>query len=190
MGSASRSSRNFPRGEGEIDRSITLRPIEADDEAFLYRVYAATREAELARVEWDAAQREAFLRQQFAAQHRYYQEHYADTAFQVILVDGRAAGRLYVARWPDEIRIVDIALLPEHRNARIGTALLRELLAEGTRAGKPVSIHVERFNPALRLYERLGFRARGIRRGYYTDNREDALIMWRDPEPQPAGRRD
>ena len=158
MGSAARSSRDRRRGEGEIERSITLRPIGADDEAFLYRVYAAIREAELAQVAWDAAQREAFLRQQFAAQHRYYQEHYADTAFQVILVDGRPAGRLYVARWPDEIRIVDIALLPEHRNAGIGTALLRELQAEAARADKPLRIHVEIFNPARSLYERLGFR--------------------------------
>ena len=158
MGNASRSSGNRRRGEGEIDRSITLRPIGADDEAFLYRVYAATREAELAKVEWDAAQREAFLWQQFTAQHRYYQEHYADTAFQVILVDGRPAGRLYVARWPDEIRIVDIALLPEARDAGSGAGLVRELQAEATRAGKPLRMHVEIFNPARRLYERLGFR--------------------------------
>jgi ribosomal protein S18 acetylase RimI-like enzyme len=158
VGSASRLSWNRRRGEDEIEWSITLRPIEADDEAFLYRVYAATRAAELAQVEWDAAQREAFLRQQFTAQHRYYQEHYADTAFQVVLVDGRPAGRLYVARWPEEVRIVDIALLPEHRHAGIGTALLRELQAEAARAGKPLRIHVEVFNPARRLYERLGFR--------------------------------
>ena len=140
-----------------MDKAITLRPIEPDDEEFLYRVYAGTREVELAQVDWDAAQKEAFLHMQFTAQHQYYQEHYAGAAFQVILADGRPAGRLYVARWLDEIRIVDIALLPEYRNAGIGTALLRDLLAEGARAGKPVSIHVERFNPALRLYERLGF---------------------------------
>ncbi len=140
-----------------MDKAITLRPIEPDDEEFLYRVYAGTREVELAQVDWDAGHKEAFLRMQFTAQHQYYQEHYAGAAFQVILADGRPAGRLYVARWPDEIRIVDIALLPEHRNAGIGTALLRDLLAESARAGKPVSIHVERFNPALRLYERLGF---------------------------------
>ncbi len=143
--------------EATATMNVTLQPIQPGDEEFLYRVYASTREAELALVDWDAAQKEAFLRMQFTAQHQYYQEHYAGAAFQLILVDGQPAGRLYVARWPDEIRIVDIALLPEYRSAGIGTALLKELLAEGARAGKPVSIHVERFNPALRLYERLGF---------------------------------
>ena len=66
-------------------------------------------------------------------------------------------GRLYVARWQDEIRIVDIALLPPYRNTGLGTTILRDLLAEAAVAHKPVRIHVEKFNPALRLYERLGF---------------------------------
>ena len=140
-----------------MDKVITLRPIAPGDEELLYRVYASTREDELAQVDWTAAQKEAFLRMQFTAQHRYYQEHYAGAAFQVILADGHPAGRLYVARWPDEIRIVDIALLPAYRNAGIGSTLLRDLQAEAEGAGKPLSIHVERFNPALRLYQRLGF---------------------------------
>ena len=76
---------------------------------------------------------------QFTAQHQYYQEHYIGADFQVILADGHPAGRLYVARWPDEIRIVDIALITAYRNAGIGAALLKDLLAEGARAGKPVS---------------------------------------------------
>ena len=94
---------------------------------------------------------------QFDAQARYYQEHYADAAFSVILLDAQPVGRFYVARWPEEIRIVDIALLPEYRDAGIGTSLLKALISESEGAGKPLSIHVERFNPALRLYERHGF---------------------------------
>lgn len=65
---------------------------------------------------------------------------------------------LYVSRWSEEIRIVDIALLPDSCNRGIGTALLRQLQAEAQASGKPLRIHVERFNPALPLYERLGFR--------------------------------
>ena len=68
-------------------------------------------------------------------------------------------GRLYVARWPTEIRIVDIALLPEHRNRGTGSALLAGLMEEAATAVKPLTIHVERFNPALGLYQRLGFSA-------------------------------
>jgi ribosomal protein S18 acetylase RimI-like enzyme len=84
----------------------------------------------------------------------------------VILVDGKPAGRLYVHRRPSEIRIVDIALLPKHRGNGVGTRLLEDLLAEGDGAGKSVTIHVERMNPALRLYERLGF-ALGEDKGVY-----------------------
>jgi GNAT superfamily N-acetyltransferase len=141
--------------------SLALRPIRPDDEAFLYRVYASTRAEEMAVVPWTEAEKTAFLRMQFAAQHRYYQEQFPDAAFDVILCDGRPVGRLYVHRRADEICIVDIALLPEHRGAGLGSALLGELLAEADRAGKPVRIHVERFNPALRLYQRLGFRHAG-----------------------------
>ena len=106
---------------------------------------------------WDDAQKEAFLRSQFEAQDAWWREHYADASFDVVLVDGEPAGRLYVHRGETEIRIVDIALLPEYRGGGIGTRLLDELLAEADSAGKSVTIHVERMNPALRLYERLGF---------------------------------
>lgn len=137
--------------------AITLRPIVSDDRSFLLAVYASTRQLELAAVEWEAAQKAAFVAMQFEAQHAYYQEHYAGAAFDVILVDGQPAGRLYVAREADEIRIVDIALLPDFCNRGLGTTLLRGLQSEAAAAGKPLRIHVERFNPALRLYERLGF---------------------------------
>lgn len=138
--------------------SITLRPVSSGDEGFLYEVYASTRQEELAPLPWTEAQKGAFLRMQFDAQSRHYHEHFPDAAFLVVVREGRPAGRLYVDRRPEGIRIIDIALLPEHRGAGIGTALLEELLAEGDRRGKPVSLHVEHFNPAMRLYERLGFR--------------------------------
>jgi ribosomal protein S18 acetylase RimI-like enzyme len=136
---------------------IGRRPVVEDDDAFLCRLYGSTREAELTLVDWDDAQKAAFVRMQFDAQRAYYDEHYVDASFEVILVDGEPAGRLYVARWPEEIRIVDIALLPAYRNRGIGSSLVRDLLDEGAASGEPVTIHVERFNPALNLYARLGF---------------------------------
>jgi ribosomal protein S18 acetylase RimI-like enzyme len=139
--------------------AISLRSVRPDDRAFLLSVYASTREPELASVVgWDAAQKSAFVRMQFDAQHAYYQEHYAAASFDIILVGGQPAGRLYFERALEEFRIIDIALLPEYCNRGIGTRLLRELQAEAAAAGKPLRIHVERFNSALRLYERLGFR--------------------------------
>lgn len=94
---------------------------------------------------------------QFDAQDAWWHENYAEATFDVILADGEPAGRLYVHRGRSEIRIVDIALLPEQRGKGVGTRLLEDLLAEGDAGAKRVTIHVERMNPALRLYDRLGF---------------------------------
>ena len=109
-------------------------------------------------MDWDEGQKAAFVQMQFTAQHRYYLEQYAKAAFLIILRDGVPAGRLYVDRRPTDIRIIDIALLPEYRGRGIGSLLLKQVLTEAAQTDKRVSIHVERFNPAMRLYERLGFR--------------------------------
>ena len=106
---------------------------------------------------WSDAEKAAFLEMQFDAQDRWYRVQYPQATFDVVVVDGEPAGRLYVNRGEGEVRIVDIALLPDHRGRGIGGSLLRTLLAEADAGGKSVTIHVERLNPALRLYESLGF---------------------------------
>jgi ribosomal protein S18 acetylase RimI-like enzyme len=137
--------------------AATLRPAREDDAPFLFRVYASTRSQELARLNWSEAEKDAFLRMQFAAQTQHYREHYAGARFDVIECGGEPAGRLSVLRAAGEIRLVELALLPPHRGRGVGTRLLRELLAEAAAAGLPVRVHVERTNPALLLYSRLGF---------------------------------
>jgi len=137
--------------------SPTLRPARPDDEGFLYQVYASTREEELAQTGWDDAQKEAFLRMQFSAQHTYYHDQFPDAEYSVILSCDNPVGRLYVHRREDEIRIVDIALLPDHCGNGIGSMILNELMDEASKSGKPIQIHVEKFNPALELYKRMGF---------------------------------
>ena len=147
--------------------TLRLRPMRPEDQEFLCRLYASTREEELSMVDWPEHQKEAFLRMQFTAQHAYYQEHYAEASFQVVELDGKPVGRLYVQPWPDEIRLVDISLLPETRGSGLGSSLLRELMAEAEASARPLTIHVEKFNRALRLYERLGFRQAGDRGVYW-----------------------
>jgi ribosomal protein S18 acetylase RimI-like enzyme len=137
---------------------ISLRPITREDDAFLARVYASSRAEELAITDWSEEQKGDFCRRQFDAQSAYYAANYQDASFQIIERDGMPIGRLYVARWEKEIRIVDITLLPEFRGSGIGTKLLRDLQEEARTAGKSLTIHVERFNRALTLYQRLGFR--------------------------------
>jgi GNAT superfamily N-acetyltransferase len=136
---------------------ISLRPITPEDDAFLARVYASSRADELAITGWSEELKVDFCRRQFDAQSEYYAANYPEPTFQVIERDGLPVGRLYVARWEKEIRIVDITLLPEFRGSGIGTKLLRDLQDEALAAGKSLTIHVERFNRALTLYQRLGF---------------------------------
>lgn len=136
---------------------IALRPTTAEDDLFLFALYAGTRAEELALVDWSAEEKRAFLQIQFAAQSSHYAAHFPQAQFDLILCDGKAAGRLSVARTDEYLHIVDIALLPEHRNAGIATALISDLQNEAAASNKPLRLHVESFNPAWRLYERLGF---------------------------------
>lgn len=137
---------------------IDLRPATDADRSFLLDVYRSTREDELALTGWSDADKDAFVEMQFAAQDRSYRQAYPDARFLVILRDGRPVGRLYLVRLADEIRVVDIALLHGHRGAGIGSALLASILADADADGLAVRLHVEPWNPARRLYERLGFR--------------------------------
>ena len=149
----------------------------SEDRDFLYRVYASTRADEMKLVNWDDAQKRAFLEMQFKAQHAYYAQQFAQAEYRIILLEGEPIGRLYVDRQPDEIRLIDIALLPEYRGQGIGSYFLQHLLDEARRTQVPVRIHVEQFNPALRLYLRLGFRKIGDTGVYF-------LMEW---SPQPEG---
>ena len=137
--------------------AITMRDASDEDAAFLLEVYATTRADELALVPWSNEQKEAFLRFQFDAQHASYHERFPEASYNIILQDDEPIGRLYVSREDEEIRILDITVLPRYRNAGIGNSLIRELLTEGAQTRKRVSIWVEHFNPSLHLFERLGF---------------------------------
>ncbi len=153
---------------------VTLRPTQTDDEAFLYRVYAGTRADEMALLDWSEAETEDFLRMQFKAQHTFYHDQFGGALFDVVALEGEPVGRLYVDRRESEIRVIDIALLPEFRNRGIGGALMRDLLDEGAETGKPVTIHVEASNPAMGLYQRLGF-------VHVADESVYRLMEWRPP---------
>jgi ribosomal protein S18 acetylase RimI-like enzyme len=139
------------------EAGLRFRRITDADLPFLARVYASTRAEELAPAPLSDAQKAAFLDAQFRAQHAHYQKYYPQADWLVTMRGAEDIGRLYIERWPSQHRIIDIAFLPEHCGKGLGAALLRDLLDEATAAGKAVSIHVEKFNPAMRLYRRLGF---------------------------------
>ena len=144
---------SLPQGE-----TLTLRNVTADDEEFLLSVYDSTRAEELAQAEWAPGQREAFLKWQFDLQRGEYDRRFPDAEYDLILIDDKPAGRIWIGRDDRQIRLLDIALLPEFQNRGAGTALLRRLIEEAEHAHKPLRHMVFVLNnDADRFYERLGF---------------------------------
>lgn len=137
--------------------NITLRDITEEHLSFLFQVYASTRASELAQTGWSQEQQLEFLEMQFNAQHEHYQKNYSEASFDVIMLDKKPVGRLYVSEWSTQIRIVDIALLPEYRGRGIGSLLLDQLFERARDKNIDVSIHVEKNNSAMGWYQRLGF---------------------------------
>ncbi|UFJ43345.1 GNAT family N-acetyltransferase [Brevibacillus humidisoli] len=129
----------------------------AEDEPFLYQVYASTRREEVAGWGWEEAAQDAFLRMQFDLQQRSYQMEYPNAIHQIVLHGSNRAGRMIVDYRKEAILLVDLSLLPEYRNVGIGTTLLKELQQEAADSGKVLLLQVYHANPALRLYTRLGF---------------------------------
>ncbi len=140
-----------------MHNKIVFRPINDDDQSFLYTLYASTREDEVAQTNWSDFEKENFLRQQFVAQHQFYTEQFSNAIFQIIQIEDTPIGRLYIDHREDEIRLIDIAIMPEYRNRGIGSSLLSDIITRAANDKKPLRIHVEKYNPALRLYQRLGF---------------------------------
>ena len=142
--------------------SLTLRLVLPEDEQFLYEVYRSTREEELAQITWSEEQLKMFLKMQLNARDQSYRMHYSEIDDRVILFHNERVGRLIVVRRDDEIRLADIALLPEYRRAGIGASLIKDLIRQANESGKPIRLQVERPNEqAKRLYERLGFTTTG-----------------------------
>jgi len=139
--------------------SISLRPVQQNDEEFLFELFCQTMDEGM--IAFNTAQRDAILRLQFKAQLETYKAEFPKAEHQIIMLDNQAIGRVMVERTLAEHRGVDIALLRDHRSGGIGTMLIGELLDEAARCGKPFRISVVRSNPALHLYQRLGFKLTG-----------------------------
>ena len=155
--------------------AITFRPITGKDLEFLFKVYASTRAEEMAMSGWNAQEIENFLRMQFNLQHTQYMSNYKKADFDIILFHEVPAGRLYVKRYNDDVRIIDIALLMEFRRQKIGSKIMQDLIDEADQKSVTLSLHVEQNNPAMGLYERLGFKKIEEVGAYF--------FMERSPEP-------
>ncbi len=150
-----------------VENRYRLQTAAPADAEFLYRVYASTREPEMALTGWVPKEIEKFLRWQYQLQQIQYRQNYPDASFDIIYIGDRPAGRLYVNHGAGEIRIIDISLLPEFRRQGTGTRILLDIIAHAQAAGLPVRLSVRYDNPARRLYQRLGFTDTGETEVYY-----------------------
>jgi ribosomal protein S18 acetylase RimI-like enzyme len=137
--------------------TISLRPVLPGDREFLFQLYASTREEEFSALDWSATQLETFLQMQFASQQQWYATAYPRAEQQIVLLDAAPIGRMIVDTGENATTLVDISLLPVHRNRGIGGLLLRGLLERCCAARTKAKLQVLKKNPAARLYERLGF---------------------------------
>ena len=151
-----------------------LRPSRPEDQDFLFRLYASTREHEFSAFAWPPAQQEAFLRMQFNAQQQWYSATYSTAESQIIEQDHGPIGRMIVQREPNTWQLLDISLLPEHRGRGIGGELIRALIKECGLSGAVLQLQVLNTNPAQRLYTRLGF----------TKTGEDQIYTQMEMRPQ------
>lgn len=156
------------------DSGLQLRAAASGDEPFLINLFATTRSDELAALAWNPAQAEMFIAMQYRAQLQNYQATYPEAENKIILLNDQPVGRILVDRGAAEFLLVDISLLPEHRNAGTGGGLIRDLLLEAAAASKPVKLYVVNYNPARRLYDRLGFSP-------IADDGMYVEMMWSNP---------
>lgn len=141
-----------------LEQPLSLRPIIQDDLPFLKQLYFTTRESELACMPFSIQEKNAFLEQQFSAQYSHYTSYYKTNSFYIIEYVNKPIGRWFIDCWQDEIRIVDISLMPDHQNKGIGSYLIKNLFKTANINSIPVTIHVDQNNPARQLYKRLGFK--------------------------------
>jgi len=175
----SHSGETFALPTALAERGFVLRPETEADIPFLRRLYASTRSDELALTNWTDAQKLAFTDSQFGLQRYHYRTYYPTAEWGVLEGNGVPAGRLYLNRGSQTVEVMDIALLPQWRGRGVGTALLQAVCAMARDSGKAVIAYVEKFNPAQRLYRRLGFRE-------VSDEGAQWLMEWR-AEPDLSG---
>lgn len=139
------------------EHTITLRPVGADDETFLFDLFCGEQALRFAALDLSTEQKDQLLRLQFLARDRQYRAQYPAADFDLVLHNANPIGNFFVQRGPDEFVLIDITLLPEQRNSGIGTDLVRDLIEVAKAAGKPLHAHVLKDNPAWQLWQRLGF---------------------------------
>ncbi|MGC2236238.1 MAG: GNAT family N-acetyltransferase [Pyrinomonadaceae bacterium] len=148
---------------------VSLRPVVLpDEEDFLIELYYTTRD-DIQSAPIDEMQKKSLSLMQYMAQKHHYATRYADSSHDMILFDGKRVGRLWTARYEKELLGIDLSIMPEYRNLRIGTFLLQNLFDEAERTGRIFNLHVLKTNTkAIRLYERLNCKFTGEKEMHFS----------------------
>jgi len=156
--------------------ALAVRPALPQDEVYLYELYVAIRGPLFALTPLSASQQEHLLRMQFQAQLSSYTQQFPNSCYHVVLLDGKPAGRLWVAPVEGGFQLVDIAVHPSVQSKGLGTVLIQRLQQEAQQAKLPIRSTVDRFNTgSLRFHQRLGF----------TIVREDQMQYYMEWRPAP-----
>ena len=137
--------------------SISLRTVTPEDHDFLLELYKSSRGDDLRGLGWEEDRLNEFLAMQYESYRNFLKNDHPDMQDQIVLLAGDRVGRFAVEQRPDEIRLVDVALLPAHRNRGTGTLLIQDLQQQAATAKRRLRLQVIRFNRAVGLFERLGF---------------------------------
>jgi GNAT superfamily N-acetyltransferase len=137
--------------------SVFFRPVTAQNRDLLLRIYASTRERELALVPWDAGQKSLFLQHQFAAQNQHYGTHFPEAEYSIVVHNGEDAGRILITRDPARIHVLEFTVLPEHRGCGIGTEIVRWLQEEARSKALPLTTYLDQLSDSQAWLEKRGF---------------------------------
>jgi len=137
---------------------ITFKKIQEQDQEFITKVYRSTREKELDLTNWPEDQKHRFTIMQMIAQLTDYEKNYKGATYEMVLYKKKPAGRLYLWETNNEIRIMDLSLLPEFQGKGIGRDILAGIVQSAKQKKKIASLHVIHGHPSKRMYERVGFK--------------------------------
>jgi ribosomal protein S18 acetylase RimI-like enzyme len=140
-----------------MSQVLTLRPARTDDQEFLYRLFYSVYSEKLQLVPLSAEEKKALVELMYQGFICHYNSLAPASDDRLVLLDNESIGRMILLQTREEIRLADLAILPQYRRRGIGSALIGQLQTESTMSKRPVRLQVARFDHALRLYQRLGF---------------------------------
>jgi ribosomal protein S18 acetylase RimI-like enzyme len=140
-----------------MSQILTLRPVRADDHEFLSRLFYSVHSEKLNPTHLNAEEKHRLIGLMYQGFARHYSAIEPCADDRIVLVNNECIGRMILLQTREEIRLADLAILPQYRQRGIGSALIGQLQTESLISNRPLRLHVARFDRALRLYQRLGF---------------------------------